>query len=126
MKKNNIRKIAMLIALSQALTFTGCKNTIVLNDDNREEYEYNVPNGFHMEEDAIIVKNPEGLVDASFAPEQGYHLEAYEYDDNLFYVVPDGCHVEDGHCIPDGYHLEKDKVVKDSIENDTSNVLKSK
>ena len=64
MKKNNIRKIAMLIALSQALTFTGCKNTVVLNDENKENYEYNVPNGFHMEGDAIIVKNPEGLVDA--------------------------------------------------------------
>ena len=61
MKKNNIRKIAMLIALSQALTFTECKNTVALNDEDKENYEYNVSNGCHVEDGYCIP--------------DGYHLE---------------------------------------------------
>lgn len=72
-----------------------------------------------------------GLVESSYTPEEGYHLEEYEEDENYSYVVKDGYHLEmcedDGpslkrnYLIKDGYHLEHGgKIVKD----DLSKVLK--
>ena len=55
------------------------------------------------------------MVDASYVLEEGYHLQQYDYDNNLFYVVKDGYHVESVYLIPDGYHLEGITIKKDIV-----------
>ena len=84
------------------------------------------PEGFHVEESSKIVKNPKGLVDATYVPEGGYHLEQYDYDNNLFYVIQDGYHNENGYLIPDGWHLEGTTIKKDIVEVGFSRTRKLK
>lgn len=80
---------------------------------DKEGIEYAAPEGYHLEGDKKAVRNSRNLVDASFVPEEGYHLEEYEYDENLFYVIQDGFHNENGYLVKDGYHLEGNKIEKD-------------
>ena len=71
------------------------------------------------------------LVESTYTPEEGYHLEQYEEDENYSYVVQDGYHLElfedDGpnlkqnYLIKDGYHLENNGEI---LKDDLSKVLK--
>lgn len=139
MKGNNIRKTAIMIAMIQSLSLAGCKsNTTSVSNTSSNNYIYgnipeiNVPDGYvlngnkllkdnfelacidgyHFVTNSKMEKNPDGLVDSSFIPEVGYHLEQYDYDDSLFYVIRDGYHNEKGYLISDGYHLEGNKIIK--------------
>ncbi len=72
------------------------------------------PDGFVLNEsnDKAYKAKELGLVDASYVPEEGYHLEQYEKGDNYFYVIMDGYHNESGYLVKDGYTLEGNKIVK--------------
>ena len=123
MKKENKKKIityAGIGILTATLTTGGIS---LLNKNNTCEQKNGniiinnsyVPEGYHIEQ-SKLVKNPTYLVDSSFVLEEGYHLEPYEYDASLFYIVRDGYHNENGYLIPDGSHLEDgNKIVKDNI-----------
>ena len=122
MKKENIVKYTSMGVLAAAIIFTASKNTGKI-EKNESHIGTNtsigsisiaVPEGFHKE-GSKIVKNPDGLVDATCILEEGYHLEQYEYDSNLFYVVKDGYHVESVYLVPDGYHLEGTTMIKDRV-----------
>ncbi len=121
MKKETIRNAALLLALTQSLTLAGCNtanNMSYMINDNPTHISGSVLDdyvleGYHREGKNKMVKNPGSLVDALYVPEEGYHLEQYEYDNNLFYVIEDGYHNEDGYLVKDGYHLEGFKIIKD-------------
>ena len=103
----------------------------VLGNDGRcykiEYISYAVaPAGYILDEETYKCWSLEklNLVESTYTPEEGYHLEQYEEDENYSYVVQDGYHLElcedDGpglkhnYLIKDGYHLEKKgKVHKD-------------
>ena len=71
------------------------------------------------------------LVESTYTPEEGYHLEQYEEDENYSYVVQDGYHLElcedegpslkQNYLIKDGYHLEHGKK---NVKNDLQKVLR--
>lgn len=92
-------------------------------EDGSKTTSLYAPVGYHYEGD-VIVKNPEGLVRANHAPEARYHLETFEYDESLFYVVEDGYHMEDGIKVKDGYHIENGEVVKDVTLSFTLSTIK--
>ena len=138
MKNNNISNYASIGILAVAITLGAYLHTddshnktnnksIVLGETlNTSNIDIVAPTGFHLEENSQIVKNPEGLVDASFVPETGYHLEQYDYDNNLFYVIQNGYHNEHGYLVPDGYHLEGNTIKKDIVEVGFSKTRKLK
>ena len=124
--RNNIEEIGFgvfcavaVLAITLIPTEENVKNTTntPTNPSHTTEDESNTlslyaPVGYHYEGD-VIVKNPEGLVRANHTPEARYHLEAFEYDESLFYVVEDGYHMENGQKVKDGYHIENGEIVKD-------------
>lgn len=71
------------------------------------------------------------LVESTYTPEDGYHLEQYEEDENYSYIVQDGYHLElcedegpslkQNYLIKDGYHLEHGKKI---VKDDLSKVLR--
>ena len=71
------------------------------------------------------------LVESTYTPEEGYHLEQYEEDENYSYIVQDGYHLElcedegpslkQNYLIKDGYHLEHGKKI---VKDDLSKVLR--
>ena len=102
-----------------SIDITAPEGFVLINDNtaiSENKPSTAIPNGWHLEGNSRLVKNPEGLVDASFIPKAGYHLEQYDYDNYLFYVIPDGYHNEDGYLIPDGWHLEGTTIKKDIVE----------
>ena len=86
------------------------------------------PTGYVLDEETDKCWSLESLnlIESTYMPEEGYHLEQYEEDENYSYVVQDGYHLElseDGgpslkqnYLIKDGYHLEQGgKIVKDNL-----------
>ena len=105
----------------------------VLGKDGRcykiEYISYAVaPDGYVLDEETGKCWSLEklNLVESTYTPEEGYHLEQYEEDENYSYVVQDGYHLElcedegpglkRNYLIKDGYHLEHGgKIVKDEL-----------
>jgi len=128
MKKENIIKYTSMGVLVSAVILAASKNTGVVEKNNSHiitndstcGMSISTPEGFHIEDDTTIVKNPKGLVNTTYVPEEGYHLQEYDYDSTLFYVVQDGYHLEgttivknpkglvNATYVPEeGYHLQE-------------------
>lgn len=111
----------------------------VLGKDGRcykiEYLSYAVaPKGYYLDEETDKCWSLEklNLVESTYTPEEGYHLEPFEEDENYSYVVQDGYHLElcedqgpsskQHYLIKDGYHLEHGKKV---VKNGLQKVLKN-